>query len=66
MESLNCGGEDIIMMIEKEGWCFKMFIPNSTIAIRWPLPGDGYMIIVSSIVVLSPAYDSKRKIRQVN
>lgn len=35
--------------MEKDGWWLRMSLPSSTIEIRCPIPGDGYMTIASIV-----------------
>lgn len=37
------------MVIEKGGFNWRRRFPSSTMETRWPIPGDGYRIIVSFI-----------------
>ena len=37
------------IVIEKLGWCLSISLPSSTMEIRWPLPGEGYRTMASSI-----------------
>ncbi|XXG82127.1 hypothetical protein AAC387_Pa10g0140 [Persea americana] len=39
------------MVMEKGGLSSKMLFPSSTMEIRWPMPGDGYSTMVSSISI---------------
>ncbi|KAJ8621566.1 hypothetical protein MRB53_030095 [Persea americana] len=39
------------MVTEKGGLSSKMLFPSSTMEIRWPMPGDGYSTMVSSISI---------------
>lgn len=43
------------MMMEKDGWWLRMSLPSSTIEIRCPIPGDGYMTIASNRFLVKTA-----------
>ena len=37
------------IVTEKEGWWLTMSLPSSTMATRWPLKGEGYRTMTSSM-----------------
>jgi hypothetical protein len=49
MEIDSVGMAEIMIVIEIEGWCSRICFPSSTIENKWPLPGDGYKTMVSSM-----------------
>ena len=49
MEIDSVGMAETMIVIEIEGWCSRICFPSSTIENKWPLPGDGYKTMVSSM-----------------
>ena len=51
------GGVVMRMMTLKDGWWVRISLPNSTMDIRCPMPGDGYSTMVS--IAFSQETESK-------